>query len=74
MIEHCGGKIDIQNSSEGKIITLHKTNLSEISSYEVVGDFSSAAFIIVAALISKKSKILIKNVGLNKTRIGLLEV
>ena len=74
MIEHCGGKIDIQNSSEGKIITLHKTNLSEISSYEVVGDFSSAAFMIVAALISKKSKILIKNVGLNKTRIGLLEV
>ncbi len=74
MIEYCGGKIDIQNSSEGKIITLHKTNLSEISSYEVVGDFSSAAFIIVAALISKKSKILIKNVGLNKTRIGLLEV
>ena len=74
MIEYCGGKIDVQNSSEGKIITLHKTNLSEISSYEVVGDFSSAAFIIVAALISKKSKICIKNVGLNETRIGLLEV
>ena len=74
MIEYCGGKIDIQNSSEGKIITLHKSNFSEISSYEVVGDFSSAAFIIVAALISKKSKILIKNVGLNTTRIGLLEV
>ena len=74
MIEYCGGKIDVQNSFEGKIITLKKSNLSEISSYEVVGDFSSAAFIIVAALISKKSKVLIKNVGLNKTRIGLLEV
>ena len=24
MIEYCGGKIDVQNSSEGKIITLHK--------------------------------------------------
>ena len=74
MIEYCGGKIDIQNSSEGKIITLNKSNLSEISSYEVVGDFSSAAFIIIAALISKKSKVLIKNVGLNTTRKGLLEV
>ena len=74
MIEYCGGKIDVQNSFEGKIITLKKSNLSKISSYEVVGDFSSAAFIIVAALISKKSKVLIKNVGLNKTRIGLLEV
>ena len=74
MIEYCGGRIDVQNSSEGKIITLHKTKLSYVSSYEVVGDFSSAAFIIVAALISKKSKVLIKNVGLNETRIGLLEV
>ncbi len=74
MIEYYGGKIDVQKSSEGKIITLNKSNLSEMPSYEVVGDFSSAAFIIVAALISKKSKILIRNVGLNKTRIGLLEV
>ena len=74
MIEYCGGKIDVQNSSEGKKITLNKSNLSKISSYEVVGDFSSAAFIIIAALISKKSKVLIKNVGLNATRKGLLEV
>ncbi len=74
MIEYCGGKIDVQNSSEGKIITLNKSDLSEISSYEVVGDFSSAAFIIIAALISKKSKVLIKNVGLNETRTGLLKV
>ena len=74
MIEYCGGKIDVQNSSEGKIITLNKSDLSEISSYEVVGDFSSAAFIIIAALISKRSRVLIKNVGLNVTRKGLLEV
>ncbi len=74
MIEYCGGQIDVQNTSEGKIINLNKSNLSKISSYEVVGDFSSAAFMIVAALISKKSKVLIKNVGLNTTRIGLLEV
>jgi 3-phosphoshikimate 1-carboxyvinyltransferase len=74
MIEHCGGKIDVKKTSKGKVITLHKQKLSEISSYEVVGDFSSAAFIIVAALISKKSKVFIKNVGLNETRIGLLKV
>ena len=74
MINYLDGKIDIQSSSEGKIITLHKSKLSKISSYEVVGDFSSAAFMIIASLISKDSKIVIKNVGLNETRIGLLEV
>ena len=74
MIEYLGGSIEVSESSEGKTIFLKNTKLSEISTYEVVGDFSSAAFIIVAALISKNSEVLIKNVGLNKTRSGLLEV
>ena len=74
MIEYLDGSIEISESSQGKTIFLKNSKLSEISTYEVVGDFSSAAFIIVAALISKNSEVLIKNVGLNKTRSGLLEV
>ena len=74
MIEYLGGSIEVSESSEGKTIFLKNSKLSKISSYEVVGDFSSAAFIIVAALISKNSEVMIKNVGLNKTRSGLLKV
>ena len=74
MIEYLGGSIEVSESSEGKTIFLKNSKLSKISTYEVVGDFSSAAFIIVAALISKNSEVVIKNVGLNKTRSGLLEV
>ncbi|HAX72635.1 MAG TPA: 3-phosphoshikimate 1-carboxyvinyltransferase [Firmicutes bacterium] len=37
-------------------------------------DISSAAFFIVAALIVKGSRILIKEVGLNETRCGIIEV
>jgi 3-phosphoshikimate 1-carboxyvinyltransferase len=40
----------------------------------VPGDFSSAAFFIVAAILVPDSEILIKNVGVNPTRTGLLEV
>ncbi|GAV22306.1 3-phosphoshikimate 1-carboxyvinyltransferase [Carboxydothermus pertinax] len=40
----------------------------------VPGDFSSAAFFIVAALIVPESHLLLKNVGLNPTRTGLLTV
>lgn len=40
----------------------------------VPGDISSAAFIIVGALISKGSEVLIKNVGLNETRVGIIDV
>ena len=36
-------------------------------------DISSAAFLIVAALITKDSEIIIRNVGLNPTRTGILE-
>jgi 3-phosphoshikimate 1-carboxyvinyltransferase len=38
------------------------------------GDFSSAAFLIVAALITPDSKLTLRNVGLNPTRTGLLDV
>lgn len=40
----------------------------------VPGDISSAAFFIVAGLITPNSEILIKNVGINPTRAGILKV
>lgn len=41
---------------------------------EVPGDFSSAAFFIVASLLIPGSEIVVKNVGINPTRTGLLDV
>ncbi len=40
----------------------------------IPSDISSAAFFIVAALIRKDSKLILKNIGLNKLRIGLIEI
>jgi 3-phosphoshikimate 1-carboxyvinyltransferase len=40
----------------------------------IPADISSASFFIVAALINPKSEILIKNVGLNPSRTGILEI
>lgn len=40
----------------------------------VPGDISSAAFFIVAGLITPDSEILIKNVGINPTRNGILKI
>lgn len=42
-------------------------------SIEIPGDISSAAFLIVAALITPGSRITIQGVGLNPTRTGLLD-
>jgi 3-phosphoshikimate 1-carboxyvinyltransferase len=41
---------------------------------DVPGDFSSAAFFMVAALIIPGSEVILKNVGINPTRTGLIDV
>jgi 3-phosphoshikimate 1-carboxyvinyltransferase len=41
---------------------------------EVPGDLSSAAFFVVAALVTPGSEVVIRNVGLNPTRAGMLEM
>lgn len=48
----------------------------ELRSFNLLlpGDFSSAAFLIVAAVITPGSDVRIRNVGLNPTRTGLLDV
>jgi 3-phosphoshikimate 1-carboxyvinyltransferase len=41
---------------------------------DVPGDFSSAAFFMAAAMITPGSELLVKSVGMNPTRTGLLEI
>jgi len=74
MIEYFGGNINFGKKENIGEVGLKFNDLSPKSTYKVPGDFSSAAFIIVAALISDKSKVQIKNVGLNKTRSGLIKI
>jgi 3-phosphoshikimate 1-carboxyvinyltransferase len=61
-------------SKEGDIHRVHETRELKAASFEIPGDISSAAFFIVGALISGNSQIVIKDVGLNMARIGLLNV
>ena len=42
--------------------------------YNIPGDISSASFFIVLTLLSEKSQMIIKNVNLNKSRIGALTI
>ena len=74
MIDYFGGDISFTQKDNLGVINYKFHNLTPKDSYKVAGDFSSATFIIVATLISLNSEVLIKNVGLNKTRSGLLEI
>lgn len=70
MLISMGADIEIANSEV--ILTPGKT-LQPLD-LTVPGDFSSAAFLIVAALITPDSDVTITGVNLNETRTGLLDV
>ncbi len=57
----------------GNEVTVKKSEL-EPKVIDVAGDISSSAYFIVAALIVPNSDIVIKNVGLNPTRTGIIDV
>jgi 3-phosphoshikimate 1-carboxyvinyltransferase len=59
---------------DGLTIRVGKTNSLKAQNVIVPGDISSAAFFIVLGSIMPGSKILIKNVGINPTRTGIMDV
>lgn len=59
--------------TDGTSVSVKPSQL-QAKDIDVVGDISSAAFFIVAGLIVKGSDFVIKNVGINPTRSGILDV
>jgi 3-phosphoshikimate 1-carboxyvinyltransferase len=60
--------------ARGGTATLQPPARLEAARIEVPGDFSSAAFFIVAACIGARGPVVIEGVGVNPTRTGLLEM
>ena len=74
MLKYFGLNVESEEKDSGKQITFNPGNVMVAKDYHVVGDFSSASFLIIAALIAENANILIKNVGLNPTRSGLIGI
>ncbi|GIW33495.1 3-phosphoshikimate 1-carboxyvinyltransferase [Meiothermus sp.] len=70
VFRHYGLPIEL----EGNLIRTRRAEPFAARDLIVPGDFSSAAFFIVAALITPESDITLEGVGLNPTRTGLLTV
>tara|TARA_B100000959_G_C14966041_1_gene617766 strand:- start:59 stop:1366 length:1308 start_codon:yes stop_codon:yes gene_type:complete len=60
--------------SENNKIHIKAGELTSPGTIQIPGDLSSAAFLILATLISKNSELIIENVGLNPTRTGFIEI
>ncbi|MFI8576858.1 3-phosphoshikimate 1-carboxyvinyltransferase [Rossellomorea aquimaris] len=70
MIIEFGGHIE----RHGDTIKVKGGQVLKGTEVYVPGDISSAAFFMVAAAIVPNSRVLLKNVGLNETRVGIVEV
>ena len=70
MLRQFGGDLSV----DGKKITVQGPQKLSGQKVVVPGDISSAAFWLVAGLIVRNSRVVLKNVGINETRTGIIDV
>jgi len=73
MLASMGLRIDFDDENPDKM-TLHPPEKLEPLDLTIPGDFSSAAFLLVAGLLTPDSDLTVTGVNLNPTRTGLLDV
>lgn len=73
MLKYLEAKIKTGKDGKGFYCEIEKSKLTP-KNIEIPGDISSAAFFMVAAAIVPNSSIIIKNVGINPTRTGIIDV
>jgi len=73
MLEYLEAKINTGKDENGYYVEIEKSKLTP-KDIEISGDISSAAFFMTAAAIIPDSNIIIKNVGINPTRTGIIDI
>jgi 3-phosphoshikimate 1-carboxyvinyltransferase len=73
-VEAAGTPIAIRGSLPARRVRVEPGERLELGETTVPGDFSSAAFPLVAALLVPGSRVELEGVGINPTRIGLLGI
>lgn len=67
-------ELPVENRANRKIILSSEKYYPNPKDYFIPGDVSSAAFFIVLTLLSENSELIIRDVSLNPTRTGFLEI
>ena len=73
MLVGFGARLSIEQAADGRHINIEGQHELKAQALDVPGDPSSAAFPVVAALITDGSDIVVENIMLNPTRTGLIE-
>ncbi len=73
-LKHLKVPLKIINKKKYDIIKIVGENQFKSFNYEIPGDISSSAFFIVLTLLSNNSRLKIKNVNVNPSRIGFVKI
>ena len=74
LCKHLSLPISINYQKNYDIIKIDKVNKIKSLNYNIPTDISSSAFFIVLTALSSNSELLIKNVNINKSRIGIIYI
>ena len=66
--------VTVKKYKNYEIIKVKKVNKINKLNYKIPSDISSSAFFIVLTILSKNSKLTIKNVNINLSRVGILSI
>ena len=66
--------IKIKKNKKFDVIKIRKVDNIRPINYNVPSDISSGAFFIALTVLSKKSQLIIKNININPTRIGIIKI
>ncbi len=66
--------IKVENKKKFEKISIEGLKQFKAFDYDVPGDISSASFFMVLTLLSKKSSLIINNVNINPSRIGIVTI
>ena len=73
MLQSMGYNIKVKENFKYRYIEMKNNKKLKTINYKIPGDPSSAAFFITAACLKPGSKLIVKNILLNKTRIGFIK-
>ena len=74
MCKYLGLPISVNSKKNYDLIKVKKAKKIKPLNYRIPSDISSAAFLIVLVTLSNNSKLLIKNVNINTSRIGVVTI
>jgi 3-phosphoshikimate 1-carboxyvinyltransferase len=74
LCKHLRLPIKIKNYDKFDLIKVNKAKKIAKLNYDIPSDISSSAFFIILTALAKNSKLLIKNVNINSSRTGVVEI